>query len=113
MSDEQHQSLREYSYDVIALPNAVPPVPHNQATLPREHPAPDISQDSIFMPPVTVAPAAHLAYPHRVGYAPHYGPIPPVSTFTGENLRIFGVRTSFTVGWRYTRSSSNTTCPAV
>ncbi|KAH9990694.1 hypothetical protein BJV77DRAFT_600369 [Russula vinacea] len=77
MSDEQQQSLREYSYEVIAFPNAVPPVPHNQATMPREHPAPDISQDSIFMPPVTVAPAAHLAYPHRMGYAPHYGPIPP------------------------------------
>jgi hypothetical protein len=41
------------------------------------------------MPPVTVAPAAHLAYPHRVGYAPHYGPIPPVSTFTGEKSAHF------------------------
>jgi hypothetical protein len=36
MSDEQQQTWKEYSFDVVTLPNTVPPVPHNQATMPRE-----------------------------------------------------------------------------
>ena len=105
MSGDQQQSLKEYS-DVVTLPITAPPVPHNQAAMPREyavcsahgglsfvssthglwlfqtHPAPEISQDGIFAPP----PAAHPAFfdPYRASYVPHYGPIPPVSIFTGE-----------------------------
>ena len=103
MSDEQQQIPREYSFQVVALPNSILPVPHNQPTMPRDrgvsstyqaslwqraltasgmsqtHPAPEISQDDIIVHPQ----AAHPAYydPHHVGYAPpYYGP--PVSLFT-------------------------------
>ena len=102
MSDEQQQISREYSFQVVTLPNPILPVPHNQPTMPRDravsstyqaslwrraltasdmfqtHPAPEISQDDIIVHP----PAAHPAYydPHHVGYAPYYGP--PVSLFT-------------------------------
>jgi hypothetical protein len=103
MSEEQQQSLREYSFQVATLPNTVPPVPQNQATVLQDsavsstyqvslvssthsrwlfqiHPAQEISQNAIFLPP----PVAHPAYfePPRAGYPQYYGPIPPVSLFT-------------------------------
>ncbi|KAF8486389.1 hypothetical protein DFH94DRAFT_183059 [Russula ochroleuca] len=36
MSGEQQQNLNEYSYQVVTLSNTVPPVPHDQATMPRD-----------------------------------------------------------------------------
>ena len=36
MSDVQQQSLKECPCDVVTLPNTIPPVSHNQATLPRD-----------------------------------------------------------------------------
>ncbi|KAH9999525.1 hypothetical protein BJV77DRAFT_977728, partial [Russula vinacea] len=70
MSEEQQQSLKEHSYDVITSPDTVPPGPHNQAWMSRDyaiHPAPEIS---IFGPP----PAGQPAYcePQRVGYHAQY-----------------------------------------
>ena len=36
MSEIQQQSLKECPCDVVMLPNTVPPVSHNQSTLPRD-----------------------------------------------------------------------------
>jgi hypothetical protein len=37
MSEEQQQSLKEHSHDVIKSPDTVPPGPHNQAWMPRDY----------------------------------------------------------------------------
>src|SRR5713226_3718335 len=36
MSEERQQSLKEYPYEVVTHPNTVPPMPHNQPTIPRD-----------------------------------------------------------------------------
>jgi hypothetical protein len=73
MSEEQQRSSKEYSYEVITLPNAVIPA------------APEVSQGGVFVPPLG---AAHPVYcepqRHGVSYARYYGPIAPVSPFTCE-----------------------------
>src|SRR5260370_33869402 len=95
MSEEQQQSLKDSPYEVVTHPNAVPPMHHNQPTIPRDcavtvsstadvlgwstysqwvsqiHPAPETSQADIFVPPL----AAQRGYydPLNIDYPRSYG----------------------------------------
>jgi hypothetical protein len=130
MSEEQHQSSKEYLFQVVTLPNTVPLEPHDQATMPQDcavrsalsnlslvssthsqrlfqiNPAQELALDDIFVPP----PAA-FHEPHPVGHAQYYGTIPVrlVSAFTKENLCCLEVRTSFADRWHHIHSSRRTT----
>ena len=92
MSDKQQQDLKEYSYQVVKLPDTAPPISYNQETMLRNcavsstyqnllvssnhsqwsfqiHPVPEMSQE-----------ACQTTY--HVRHAPYYGPIALVSLFT-------------------------------
>jgi hypothetical protein len=51
MSEEQQQTLEEYSYQVVTLPNPVPLVLHNQATMLRDFSVRTTYQVSLFVKP--------------------------------------------------------------
>ena len=58
MSKEQQQTLEEYSYQVITLPNPVPLEPHNQATMLR-----DFSVKSTYHVSLCVEPSRQITVP--------------------------------------------------
>lgn len=91
MSDEQQQSSREYSFQVVTFPNPILPMPYNQPTMPTDCPVsntikPLFDVEHLQLVPCS-RPTLHQKYPTKISSGLHRPPTQRTMIHTAWAMR--------------------------